>query len=73
MTAKELLDIHRWIQRIQQRDDIPYDQACERLYAEQFERLKCADEDSKAWNNLLSSVKVSLTGAQEHAREDPQA
>lgn len=65
------MQIHRLIKAIQTRDGITYDQACERLYREQFQRLKCSDEDSKAWSHLVGSVNIAITGARDHKKQDP--
>ena len=51
LNQAELIIIHRWIKTIQKCDGITYDQACKRLYAEQNERLLCADEDAKAFRD----------------------
>ena len=69
----ELLIIHRWIKAIQKRDGISYELASQRLYLEQFEILKVADEDTKAWENLVSSVDLALFSAAAHRQQDSQS
>lgn len=66
----QLVIVHRWVKAIQKRDGISYDQACNRLYSEQFEILKVADEDTKAWKHLGSSVNLALFNAEVHRQQD---